>query len=100
MASRIRILLDAFRATAFWHVRYDVIVSIVKIRKSITLSEKAIVVGEKLAALHGISFSALVEKQILASAAELTSEHYWSEAGRPVPRRGGARYENLRKKHK
>ena len=72
---------------------------IMKIRKNITLSEKAIAVGEKLAALHGTSLSALVEKQILSSDAELATEHYWREAGRPIPRRGDARYTYLRKKH-
>ena len=72
---------------------------IMKIRKNITLSEKAIAVGEKLAALHGTSLSGLVEKQILSGGAELETEHYWHEAGRPIPRRGDARYEYLRKKH-
>ncbi|MGH7990648.1 MAG: hypothetical protein ACREDS_10740 [Limisphaerales bacterium] len=72
---------------------------IMKIRKNITLSEKAIAVGERLAALHGTSLSALVEKQILSSGAKLETEHYWLEAGRPVPRQGDARYEYLRKKH-
>jgi hypothetical protein len=70
-----------------------------KVRKNITLSARAIAVGEKLAALHGTSLSALVEKQILAGSAELETEHYWSEAGRPIPRPGDARYEYLRKKH-
>ena len=69
-----------------------------KIRKNITLSSKAIAVGEKLAALHGTSLSALVEKQILSGGAELEAEHYWPEAGR-IPRPGDARYEYLRKKH-
>ena len=73
---------------------------IVKIRKNITLSEKAIAVGERLAALHGTSLSALVERQILSSGAALKEEHYWREAGRPVPRHGDARYEYLRNKHK
>jgi hypothetical protein len=72
---------------------------IMKIRKNITLSSKAIATGEKLAALHGTSLSALVEKQILASCAELETEHYWPEVGRPIPRPGDARYEYLRKKH-
>ncbi|HEY3761241.1 MAG TPA: hypothetical protein VGN23_05790 [Verrucomicrobiae bacterium] len=70
-----------------------------KIRKNLTLSEKAIAVGEKLAALHGTSLSALVEKQILASRTELETEHYWPKVGRPIPRPGDARYEYLRKKH-
>jgi len=72
---------------------------IMKIRKNITLSAKAIAVGEKLAALHGTSLSALVEKQILSGGAELEAEHYWPEAGRPIPRPGDTRYEYLRKKH-
>jgi hypothetical protein len=72
---------------------------IVKIRKNITLSEKAIAVGEKLAALHGTSLSALVEKQLLSSGEELEAEHYWPKVGRPIPRPGDPRYEYLRKKH-
>jgi len=72
---------------------------IMKIRKNLTLSAKAIAVGEKLAALHGTSLSALVEKQILSGGAELETEHYWPEAGRPISRPGDARYEYLRKKH-
>jgi len=70
-----------------------------KVRKNLTLSARAIAVGEKLAAQHGTSLSALVEKQILASGMELEAEHYWHQAGRPVPRPGDARYEYLRKKH-
>lgn len=70
-----------------------------KIRKNITLSAKAIAVGEKLAALHGTSLSALVEKQILSGGAALEQEHYWSKPTRPIPRPGDARYEYLRKKH-
>jgi hypothetical protein len=70
-----------------------------KIRKNITLSAKAIAVGEKLAALHGTSLSALVEKQILSGGAALEPAHYWSKPTRPVPRPGAARYEYLQKKH-
>lgn len=70
-----------------------------KIRKNITLSAKAIAAGERLAALHGTSLSALVERQLLSGGAELESEHYWPEAVRPVPRPGDARYEYLLKKH-
>jgi hypothetical protein len=70
-----------------------------KVRKNITLSVKAIAAGEKLAALHGISLSALLEKQILSGDVGLETEHYWPEAGRPIPRPGDARYKYLRKKH-
>jgi hypothetical protein len=70
-----------------------------KVRKNITLSAKAIAVGEKLAALHGTSLSALVEKQILSGGAELEPDHYWSKPTRPIPRSGDARYEYLQKKH-
>jgi hypothetical protein len=72
---------------------------IMKIRKNITLSSKAVAMGEKLAALHGTSLSALVENQILSSGSELETEHYWPEIGRPIPRPGDARYEYLQKKH-
>ncbi len=68
-----------------------------KIRKNLTLSAKAVAVGEKLAALHGTSLSALVEKQILSGGAEL--EHYWSKPTRPIRRPGDTRYEYLQKKH-
>ena len=70
-----------------------------KIRKNITLSSKAIAVGEKLAALHGTSLSALVEKQILSGGAELEADITGPKPAWPIPRPGDARYEYLRKKH-
>jgi hypothetical protein len=70
-----------------------------KIRKNITLSAKAIAAGEKLAALHGTSLSALVEKQLLSGGAALEQEHYWCKPTRPIPRPGDARYEYLQNKH-
>lgn len=73
---------------------------IVKIRKNITLSRQAILRGERAAKKRGASLSALVEKHLLSLGdASEESEHYWHEAGRPVPRPGDARYEYLRKKH-
>lgn len=81
------------------NAHFDAIMRIMKIRKNITLSEKAVAVGERLAASHRTSLSALVEKQILSAGAEFETEHYWHKAGRPVPRNGDARYEYLRKKH-
>ena len=72
---------------------------IMKQRTNITLSPKAVAAGKKLAALHGTSLSALVERQILAGLAELDDEHYWPVVGRPVARPGDPRYEYLRKKH-
>jgi hypothetical protein len=70
-----------------------------KIRKSITLSRQAILRGELAAKRRGISLSALVEEHLLSLSEDNESEHYWPKAGRPVPRRGDARYEYLRKKH-
>jgi hypothetical protein len=73
---------------------------IMKIRKNITLSRQAIANGERLAKKRGASLSALLERHLLSLGNESEeSEHYWPEAGRPIPRPGDARYEYLRKKH-
>jgi hypothetical protein len=71
-----------------------------KIRKNITLSREAILRGERTAKKRGSSLSALVERHLLSLEDDADeSEHYWHEAGRPIPRPGDARYEYLRKKH-
>jgi hypothetical protein len=71
-----------------------------KVRKNITLSRQAILRGERTAKKRGSSLSALVERHLLSLGDDADeSEHYWPEAGRPVPRPGDARYEYLRKKH-
>lgn len=73
---------------------------IMKIRKNITLSQQAILRGERAAKKCGASLSALVERHLLSLGDDADeSEHYWHEAGRPVPRPGDARYEYLRNKH-
>jgi hypothetical protein len=73
---------------------------IMKIRKNITLSRKAILRGERAAKNRGASLSALVERHLLSLGNDADeSEHYWPEIGRPISRPGDVRYEYLRKKH-
>jgi hypothetical protein len=72
---------------------------IVKIRKNITLSRKAIANGERAAKRRGASLSALVERHLLSLGHEAgDAEHYCPQLT-PVPRPGDARYEYLQKKH-
>jgi hypothetical protein len=70
-----------------------------KIRKNITLSRQAIASGERAAKKRGASLSSLLEGHLLSLGNDSEDEHYWPEAGRPIPRPGDARYEYLRKKH-
>lgn len=75
------------------------IMRIMKIRKNITLSEKAIAIGERAAKKRGASLSALVERHLLSLGNEVDeSEHYCPQL-KPIPRPGDARYEYLQKKH-
>ena len=72
---------------------------IMKIRKNITLSRKAIAIGERAARKRGASLSALVERHLLSLGNEADEPEYYCAFHKPVPRPGDARYEYLMRKH-
>lgn len=71
-----------------------------KVQTNLTLDSRAVAAGERLVAA-GVadSLSAVVEKQLLARAAEAEEEHFSRHHGRPAPRPGDPRYEYLVAKH-
>lgn len=70
-----------------------------KIRKNLLLNRQAVAAGEKLVkAGAAASLSELVEKQLQAAGVE-EDEHFSSHHGKPVSRKGDARFEYLTRKH-
>ena len=71
-----------------------------KVRKNLLLDRRAVDAGEKLVkAGVAASLSELVEKQLQAAGVE-EDEHFSSHHGKPVPRKGDARFDYLTRKHR
>lgn len=74
---------------------------IVKIRKNITLSRQAVLLGERVAKKRGASLSALVERHLLSLGEyDVEEPEHYAPQRKPVPRPGDARYEYLIRKHR
>lgn len=70
-----------------------------KVRKNLLLDRQAVAAGERLIkAGAAASLSELVEKQLTAAGAH-EGEHFSEHHGRPVPRKGDARFDYLTRKH-
>ncbi len=73
---------------------------IMKLRKNLTLDEKAVARGERVAAQHKLSLSALIERQLLSLPAEAEAGDYWpGPAGALLDRPGDPRTEYLKAKY-
>jgi hypothetical protein len=70
-----------------------------KVRKNLLLSVQAVRRGATLAAKHGTSLSAIVEKELLSAAADEEPADYWPHPTKPIVRKDDPRFEYLRKKH-
>ncbi len=71
-----------------------------KVRKNITLSREAILIGERAAKKRGDSLSAVVERHLLALAEDGNEGEHYCKKHKPIPRPGDARYEYLIRKHR